>query len=418
MAKVEFWPFESRDEGWWKTCYLQPPLLDTIVGQTQWTVITGPPGCGKSVLMQALQRVNQPVLKLEYGLASWPQAGQSPSRSHFEQWMAEAGRKLQQYFAEQTGDLSRLSPIQQEFLSWMIGKYQSQRAYQRWAEQLTAQGQVLHKENFDDLYASPGDLREVGGQLDELIDLCRKVGFRQIWILVDVPLCLQQAQIEQLQALFSWLEPMQHPGFRVVAAVPTHWAEMLGLRERVRGRAAFLPVFPDAVQKEEIICKHLLAASGGSFGDIRQLMDDAQYRDLSQWLQKEFADSLQSWLYLAEEVLRIGQGEKLDQQMVEEVRRSFYEQHIRLWMDVKSGLPVVWRGGCRIELQRSLFELLSKLYRLSPNQVVDHQKLGLSKEALYQQVSRLRKAIEPLSAPWIYLKEERDSGYWLEKKVN
>ena len=189
--KVERWPFLSpqmrtpqEEERWWAECYVPDPHEAVLQSHPDWTIVTGGVGSGKSTMLRALKHSKAATaLILEDDILSWRGRLTKESPNLLFRVMCTSSRALRQHFLTSPADLDRLSPAQREFLRWLIEKFNDPRSYVRWLDGLPAKAAALMDAvPFGDLYRSQTETQDVDAQIEELLNLSRRVGYEEILV--------------------------------------------------------------------------------------------------------------------------------------------------------------------------------------------------------------------------------------------
>lgn len=419
----ESWPFDPytwvNNERWWDECFLPCFASNVLKGHSHWSMLVGGPLCGKSVALAALRRsfAQEGVFALDYSPARWPQPAGKPGDNHLKQIMTLASQELRTFFAARPEKLEELSETQKEFLRWLIETFDGERAFKRWLDGLPKQqDDMLRTVEQKMLYTTQTVVLGIQGQIEELIFLCRRVGFRQIILFVDVPSFLSSFQVIQLGDLFQWLELMHHDGLRCVSAVPDAMQLPEMLLNKARGRVEVIPISVSFEQTMEITNRHIRAATGGNIQSLTDLVSPALLQQITAMLDDEFSGPVPgAWVQLSKLVLETDRtnGSCLDEKQFTALRQNFYKKYLPLRILSETPRPGVWRGTRFIPLEIGHFELLQKMWQ-QKGRPLDHNQLNISKENLHTLAHRIRLVIEPSPKEPIYLVNQRNEGYWLE----
>lgn len=429
------WPFEApearlpeEEERWWAECYAPNPVQSVLESRSQWCVLLGGYQSGKSTALAALRRARQEqgVLILQEDFTEFlppPLAQSLPLSAPSLLWrvLRRACWIARNQIGEQPHLLSGLSATQKEFLRWAIEKFYGRRAFLRWLDTPDLEAGMRDVE-YQDIYPSP--LSDVEGQIEELLSLGRRLGYRSILVLVDLAPWLPPRLLKEIRATLGCLEPMQHPGLQVVMALPPVF-EAADVVRLCRGRAAVLSTEVSEEHTRRVLSRYLLAATTGEIQQPEQLYAPDLLRQVQSFLQSEFPQSegssppIGAWLKATEILLEIAARAStlpLTASAFPEMRRAFYERFLPLRLAAGEEKVGVWRGYRWIPLERAAYEFLKALAR-GRGRPLDAESLHTSKGNLHTLASRLREAIEPEESSRIYLKNAKGEGYWLENIV-
>ena len=421
------WPFAppsarlpEEEERWWETCYVPPPALEVVESHSQWCVLWGGFQQGKSALLRALKRRQETyALVLEDDSFSAPGL-EHPSGNILYRILYRASWALRERLRNEPGLFASLSKTQLEFLRWAVEKFHGRRAFLRWLDGLPAENaQTLETIPYEDLYPTQTETIHVEGQLEELVNVCHRLGYQQVILHVDTTPFLSAGQQDEIRATLGWLKPMEHYGIKVILALPPLFSkeEIVYLG---RGRLRLVEVEAAPNLTSEIIARHLRAATAGQFENLRQLCSPDLLARLEKMVAEEFDRSSPpgAWLKVCEIALemvnRTGQV-PLSSEMFPALRHTYALRHQPLRLGAKEQFPGVWRGYQWLSLDRALYDFLTLLMQQKGRRV--DSEMMPSKGNLHTLASRLRKVIEPDPADKVYLKNRRDEGYWLENFV-
>ncbi|MEM3366641.1 MAG: helix-turn-helix domain-containing protein [Candidatus Methanomethyliaceae archaeon] len=416
------WPFISpanrlpvEEERWWETCYLPSAEQSLAEGYSQGCVILGDYQSGRSTLLAALKRSSQPYfLVVEDDYLSQP-AQESPPGNALYRLIRQAVWTIREHLCKRPELLAQIhSRTILEFLRWGIEKFHGRRAFLRWLdrvpEDIAAQ---FNDMPFEDFYPTQQEMRDVQGQIEELINLSQKLGYQGVLYLVDVTPFPSPAQIKELQALLGWRELMHHHGLKLLLALPPILPRV-EIQRLLRDR---LPILEMTESREfiwTVISRHLKAASDGQIQSLEQICEPVLLQRLEDLLKEEFGRApLGGWLRLAGLIMGLinNLNEPLKEESFETIRRLYFTHFCPLHSDPDPARLGIWRGYRWIELERSLYEFLQMLAQAS--HPVDHTVARTTKSNLHTLASRLRKAIEP-AKEYIYIKNTKGEGYILE----
>lgn len=426
-VNFEHWPFAppanrlpEEEERWWEICYTPPAVLEAIESRSQWCVLRGGFQQGKSTLLKALKRRQDAyALILEDDFFSTPHA-EAPQGNILYRILFHASWALRDRFRSQPDLFSRLSKTQLEFLRWAVEKFHGQRAFLRWLDGLPAEhAQAVEKIPFEDLYPTQTASIDVDGQLEELINLCRRLDYQQVAIHLDTPPFLTADQQSEIRNMLGWLKPMERYGVRVILTLP-HFFSKKEITELGRGRLTVLEIeaAPDFTQ--ETIKSHLLAATHGQFEALPQLCSVSLMEKLKEMVTEEFGGSPPgAWLKIAEIVLETASQSgqiPLTEEAFSGIRQTYAVRYQPLRLGPPDMPPGVWRGYQWLNLDRALYEFLTTLME-QKGRCVNHEIVRTSKSNLHTLASRLKKIIEPNPGHDVYVKNRKGEGYWLENFI-
>lgn len=416
------WPFlpyskrsEEQTARWWDECFFAIGIGNMILKKAQWTVITGPAGCGKSTLLEMCQKFTADnTLIIDYPISQLT----SGEQNHLANIMMLTSKALRQHLIDNPDKLNKLSNNQKEFFRWLIDKFNDRRAYGRWLDSIPEPQAIIYQSiSFEDFYPTQSENLDVQGQIEELINLCRRIGYDQICVLADVPFYLNQYQQKQVRRLFTWLEPMQHRALRLIAAIPEEVACQLALSTSTKDRCVQYNIELTESECAKIITRYLQAATDGQIQDLQELVIPELYKKVIEMISNEFAPTaVGGWLCLAQEVLTLAanRGFPLQENCFIELRARFYANHLKLWVNEDRSQFGVWRGTQYIPIQhKKSYELLCEMYH-KRGLPINHLEFQITEPYLSQTVRRAREDIEPDPANPIYIVNERGQGYRLE----
>jgi hypothetical protein len=378
---------------------------------------------GKSVLLAALRRgLTGEALTVDYGPKYWPKAAAAPAQTHLGQILQLAGRDLRGFFYARPEKLDLLSGTQRQFMRWLAERFDGEHAYLNWLGSLPkAQDELMRPvEKREDPPPSLVENESAPGQIEDLISLCRRVGFRQVVIFVDVPAILSAEQVQQLDRFFEGLELMHHDGLRCVSAVNTAVQAQEGFIRKARGRMQIIPVTPNEERTFALTGKHLVYATGGSISALGQLVEPGLLQLLRRMIQEEFGGPMPgAWVQLAGILLpALAQSgaAQLGEAAFPALRQIYYKKYLPLYIPDQVTRPGVWRGARFITMESEPFAFLKKVHSFK-GRAVDFKELHLSKTNTHTLAHRARVLIEPDPENPLYLHNRRNEGYWLENCV-
>jgi hypothetical protein len=442
MPKLTYasWPFRSPDtlpsheaQQWQAHCFWPHPVVGLMAGWSHGRVLLGGPGSGKSILLAALEAEELAARRsfvVRYSPGRWPGGRQAliEAGNHLAQIMAAAALSLRDYFNAAPAEVDQLTPRQHIVLRWLMDDYLGQRAFNRWRDGLPEkQAQALQSVPYEQLYASTTQPLEVVGQVDEAVNLVRRLGFQRIVLTVDVSSREAPVQSAMLGELFSWLELMQQPNLALMAAVPHAAAEQIDLISRARSRINVARLEWSLDQVKALAERCLQVALNDPTACFERLVTREALALLAERLAAEYGgDAPQGWIWLAETLLYCANREQVPTpfgiEWVDRLWLEFCARHFPLELLAGRG---VWRGPRFITIDPQPLRLIDLLWRSRDPINIDDpgmkRILGQTKNPkslLHTLARRLRQAIEPDPSNPIYLINDRgEGGYWLDNIV-
>ncbi len=428
LSRWPFLPEEQRtpeqNERWWQECYLPPPAEVTLRGISHPVIISGGPGSGKSVILKALEKADSAnILMAPYPVGRWPGEAHAWSNSpnHLGQMMACASLAIKEFLTRQPDKLGQLSKTNLEYLRWLIEKYSGGRAFRRWADALNQPILLaLSEQPFDDLYLTDTVIKDIHGQIEELVTLSRRLGFEGVVILVDMNEAeiRGEAMLEKVKDLFAWLPPLQFDGFAIKAALPEKLVEQAQLIDCSRGRVNFASLHWSPELCREVSNLHVQAASDNKLKTLANLATNELLASLEDEITALYgAPQPRAWVRLTSTLLQ--HYEKYSQELTPAQRndliRAYFASHVPLQFDkARRG---VWRGIHFIPLDDQPFSFLEILWEYRDGRYANEallKKVASSQGNLNTLANRLRKKIEPIPDKPVYLLNTRSQGYLLE----
>jgi len=418
LSRWVFKPPDERlpeeNERWWNECYLPQAVEDILENRSQWCVLAGGYQGGKSTALAALARNMEGRALLIHDDFLFRPEQEKPQGNILQRVLRSASRTLRQDLVKDPGKFSLLSPTQMEFLRWSVEKFHGRRAFLRWLDGLPQDiSQSLQAIEFEDLYPSPTS--DVGGQVEELVNLGAKFGCQQVLTIVDCPPLPNHDQIEEIEGMLSWLEPMQDIRLKAVIALPPSIPAQK-IRELSRGRVSILKLESTPDHAAKVVSRHLSAATEGSVQKAEQIFTPKLTAQLREFVQGEFGSAVGAWLKIVEIALeRINEIEKttLGIEALPDIKRAFYERFMLLRLGPEGGELGCWRGRKWIPLDRAVYDFLTVLIHHKGKRI-NHEMAHTTKGNLHTLAKRLRAAIEPDGGRSIYIKNIKGEGYWLE----
>jgi hypothetical protein len=436
VTTYSIWPFRpfqqhfvEEAEAWWTHCYVRGTAESLLLDSPHWVLIDGEPGSGKTVALHALQRrLSETTFFVPYPPSRWPGASQAllPDKdSHLPQMMASASLALRDYLGSYQEKAARLTPIQHEFLRWLLEKHLGARAFHVLAQRLPPElGEAFRAAPLNNLFNSDTPL-EVQGQVDELVCLVQTLGFQKLIFTVDIHAQERGPVITSgIANLFGWLDLMHHPGFSLVAAVPTEILQESNIEARARHRLRRISLEWNEEACRSIAEKHMQQALAEEKACLSEYAVEDVIGSTGRLIEMEYGRPVPAgWVDLAETLLYLTQNllpPPLQANHVDRVKRAFYARHMPLCLDLpRHG---VWRGPRFIALDEQPLNFVELLLRRRGHPINwDDQELRLlamTKANVHSIASRTRKAIEPIPKQPVYLLNRRgEGGYWLENYV-
>ena len=430
------WPFRplqerslEENERWWQHCYLPGGAIASLQNEAHWCVLAGGPGSGKSVALAALKRAEAgKSFIVEYPADRWLGAKRAwvPEGNHLAQIMAQAGMLVSKTLAAAPKSTANLTDLQRGFVRWLLQKFNGSRAFDRWVDGLTPDLAAPFKRvPFSDIYPTT-DARDAHGQIDELINLIRRIGYQRVLVVFDLGLADGEANLAQLRELYGRDELMDHPGFAIVAALPASIMAAAGIVQAAQGRLSVTHLNWDAAQLRTMVGQHLRAALDRPALELEDFAEDGLWVKIEKLLLGEYeAYSPSGWVAMAETLAYlVGSRNRrlsppLKSGQFSNIGREFFGRHMPLRLDMaKHG---IWRGPKFIVLTDQPLALLERLY-IGAGQPISSEELrevSGSPGNLYSITTRLRKQIEPFPDKPIYVHSSRgEGGYWLEHFIS
>jgi DNA-binding response OmpR family regulator len=424
ITRVETWPFISphqrtpeEEERWWSKCHVYLPQEDVLRSHIEWTVVTGAPGSGKSTLLYALKRSEASTALILDNILPDRRAGDAARYGPLLWIMKASAQVFRQHFLHHPEHVEILSNSQREFLRWLIEKFLDPRSYVRWRDGLPpeAASRMEAVSLTNDLYPTQTEADDVHAQAEELLNLSRRIGYERIVVLVDVDYPTSADVLMQVSSLFDSLELMQHIGLRLVAAIPQVLLEKTGLLHKAKGRVHVLPTEITLDRMDDILQRHLGAASGGDITGIGELAGPELFARIKSLTTEFEMPSPKGLLGAVNILLECGGRQQipLNQNLFAEIFTMYHKRNNPLRLNKMDEQRGVWRGQKFIGLKEGPYELLQALWRARGNPI-DHRVLSSTKENFHTLARRLRVALEPDPGNPIYILNTRNEGYWLE----
>ncbi len=431
VSQWPFWPEEQRTpeqiERWWAECYVPSPADVTLRGVAHSVIISGETGSGKSVTLKALERMEADrLLIVRYPIARWPGEPHAwvANYNHLGQIMACVSMKIKKFLTGQPDKLNQLTAINLEFLRWLIEKHSDKRAFRRWADVINNPALLeLLKYPFDDLYPTDTELKDVQGQIEELVTISRRFGFEGVAVIVDVneTEVADEATLDKVKELFGWLTPLQFEGFAIKAALPDSIVKKTQLVNLSRGRINFASLRWTLKDCQELGNRYLKTATENKIKTFSNIASKTVLTTLAEEIEALYGDPLpRAWLGLTATLLDhyTKLNRKLTTRQYDDLIHAYFANYVPLELDkVRRG---VWRGKDFIPLDDQPFSFMKILWQ--------HRDGSYANEFLLREVAgnqgnlntlanRLRKKIERTPDNPIYILNTRSQGYWLENVV-
>lgn len=443
----ELWPFRPYharfvDESarWWEYCHVPTGTEAELQDRPFWSAVTGGTGSGKSVILANLeQRESKTSFILRYPPARWPGAKQcwAPGGDHLSQIMAEASISLREFFSANPAKLAILSKDQRSFLRWVIEKFGGPRAFSRWIDGFGADHtELFHNVAYEDIYPGTAASSNVHGQINELVILVCKLGYRRLLIMVDLnesdlyqPLIWNKDEkpLEHLKSLLRLPDLTRSGGFALVAAIPSRADEEVRTIKSSFDQIKFFHIRWTLDDLRKAATAHLRQAVGKADAEMTDFISESLYHEMENWLVVEYGEYTPcAWVFLVETVLYLTLAEHkqrqppLEDNAKDELQRTFYARHIPLRLDLEA--RGVWRGRKFIELTDQPLNFLKILKRHDgkPVNSEDSELLQIAsrkKSNIHTIASRTRDLIEPFPKPIYIINERKEGGYWLENCI-
>lgn len=430
MTTYQRWPFLpasthtlEQSQQWWQGCFARTPEVLRFVSAKASAVVVGGVGSGKSTAVAALHHLSSDdnLLFVPYLPHHWPSGNRPwvPGGNHLSQILAAAATEITKHLSEKPGAYTDLVPEKhsQQFLFWLIETHLGRRTLARLQHRLrqSLDDNLVFPETMLDLYATTTRETDVWNQLDELVYLAERLGYKRTIVTIDLNEAEATAHLNDLRDLFGWLDLFEYPEFVVRAAIPQTANDLLHLTQRGNGRFEVIPLRQNEPVIAEIVNRHIQMATYDTYRSLEDMTETAVLERAKAEIQRVYGRSaLAGWLQWAETLIFSYQsGANYNQ---DEYAAQFYQRHIPLRLE--NGRAGVWRGPQFISLDQQPYEFLKKLFALqgqtSPDLLLS---MAGSTANLNTLASRLRKEIEPIPGQNLYLQNRRDRGYWLENFV-
>lgn len=421
----------EQNTNWWDDCYIELPVQVTLRGIERSVVVVGDPQSGKTMAINAFERVEQGRLFLvRYPVDRWygeANAWLVTEDNHLSQIMACAAVEIRNFISRHPDKLDNLTDINLEYLRWLVKKHSSKRTFSRWADSLTFEPLLqLMTEPYEDIYPDATALHDAQGQIEELVTLSRRLGFEGVAVLVDLAETdvKTDSRRSKVADLFSWLIPLQFEGFAIKAAIPKTVVEQTNLLTLPRDRVSF--TFLDWRLEDclQLANKYLAFATDNRLETFSQLVHPDLQTIIVQHLLDLYENmSPQVWMQLLSILLPfVEQDRQLCANDADALLQAYYASYVPLRFD--EAAQGVWRGKTFFRLDPQPFGFLQVLwhYRDSlddPDQELLKLAGGRDKRGNMNTIaSRLRNKIEPFPKLPVYIQNNRIRGYWLENTID
>jgi len=438
--KISDWPFlpsEERtpvqEENWWTECYLSSPADETLYGIDRSVVVYGGPGSGKSVALQSFRQFGgKNWLVVPYPIARWPGEERAwvskPDVGHLGQMMACASMVIKDFLQANPDRVEPLTEIDLEYLRWLIEKYSGPRAFRRWANALGDDRLFnLLAQPYEDLYPTDSALQDVQGQIEELVTLCRRLGFEKgvaFWIDIDSNRLIGEERLEKMKTLFGWLTLWEFDGFVLRAAVSEKLLRQNNLMTFIRGRATFVPLRWSVQECREVANRSLQAATDSQVQTLSAILSDDLLKTIETRLETLYGGpSPQGWVQLAalalKEYAKTGQPLSTTEH-TNWLLRNYFATYVPLRLEPNR--QGVWRGPQFIALDEQPYRVFETLWRNRKSDYFETSealmRVAGTQGNLHTLIRRLRLKIEPCSGQPVYIHSSRSRGYWLENTAD
>ncbi|MBK8934523.1 MAG: hypothetical protein IPM76_19845 [Chloroflexi bacterium] len=383
-------------------CYLPNVIEELLLDAPHWWIVAGGTGSGKSVALTAVARreAGQSFVT-PYSPHRWPGSAQAWLRdepNHLAQMMASVSIEMRRFLSQRPEQLAKLTKLQREYVRWLLERAGGERTYPRWLHSLPPDvAEAYASVPQEDLFSSSDDPLDVDGQIDELICLVQAFGLQRVLFTVDLNSQESLQYQEQAANLFGWLGLMRHPGFVVMAAIPTPVLERGDILKRARGRVHVQQLKWSEAQCQEIAARHMQTAVGDTAITLQDFVDADVLRQMTAVIQQEYGQSVPGgWVALAETLLYLSQQPEAytNRTKIDAVKRQFYGRHFPLSLDLDA--HGVWRGPNFMRLDDQPLSFLDLLYRRRGHPANwdddDLRLLAGSKNNVHSIASRTRKS--------------------------
>jgi hypothetical protein len=432
MMQYEPWPFlpenawmPDQAARWWQDCFLHTDAIRDFTAVSGSAILFGEAGSGKSVALKTmLHKTADTILHVPYPVQNWPNGGRPwlPGRRHVSQMMAATANEIVRLLKEEPSRFHACHELLQQFLIWLVQKHLGQRTLVRLLQQINrvtaSQIHIPKRGDVEDIYPSDDHTADVRGQIDELAELVRALGYSSVMITID--LNEQEASLsgQDLSDLFR-LDLLENPGVLLRAVLPRRTVLQAQIENRVGGHLRLIPIYHSPEDIAQVVGRYLQAATGGTVSGLRELANRAVLDRATQEINTLYqAPTLAGWLHWTETVLThyLAQDKLKLLTDGKALANAYYQRHVSLRL-VPDQLAV-WRGPQLLTLDKQPFELLRTLFELQGQPAPEALlRIAGSQANLNTLIGRIRKIIEPIPKTNIYIQNKRDLGYWLENFV-
>ncbi len=429
MMQYEPWPFlpanaftPAQASRWWQDCFLRTDAIRDFTAVSGSAILIGDAGSGKSVALQTLlHETAESVLHVPYPAQNWPQGARPwlPGRRHVSQMMAATANEIVRLLQQEPERFGRCHELLQEFLLWLVQKHLGRRTLVRLIQQINRATQatlpIPDKDAIEDIYPSDDQTADVRGQIDELAELVRALGYDGVMITID--LNEQEASLsgQDLAELFQ-LDLLENPGVMLRAALPRSVAQQAQIENRVGGHLRIIPIYLAEADITGLVGRYLQAATGGMVAELGELAHTTVLHHARKEIATLYnAPTVAGWLHWTETILGcyLAQPKPIPLTNAKTVALAYYRRHVPLRLAPDQ--MAVWRGPQLLTLDRQPFELLRTLFDLQGQPAPDALlQIAGTQANLNTLIGRIRKIIEPIAKTNIYIQNRRDLGYWLE----
>jgi hypothetical protein len=391
-------------------------------------------GCG---VPTSLDRVSSDdLLALQYDPDQWP--GQpnafTNAPDHFGQWMAHIAHFVTEELRLHPELLARLTPANHEFLVWLLRQYLGRRQSETWlqflrtrlaADAWQALSDKANTHQLDHLYGDT--VAELYGQIEECLEIAQHLDWKGIYARIDVNWAdwvartpdERKALAAGAKQILTSLTPLQRAGFGIKMGLHSNLLSLHETRDLVRGRAVVTAYEWAPDQLTHIVDQLIRLATGGQLDSQALLPADI-------W--ETFAKDVRAiWDAMGPAAAAVIASQLLEartqslERREQVVRRNLYRHSAMLHLDRDMSQRLVWRGMTPIVLDDTPFRVFELLWRHRGDPVSNEALLDITGtiDNLNQNISRIRRAIEPFKEDksYIYVQRSISNGTWLEKKV-
>ncbi|MCP4416088.1 MAG: hypothetical protein GY805_05675 [Chloroflexi bacterium] len=429
MIQYKPWPFLPENAWtpdqavqWWQDCFLHTDAIREFTAVSGSAILFGEAGSGKSVALKTLlHKTADSILHVPYPVQNWPKGSRPwlPGRRHVSQMMATSANELVRLLNEQPARFHNCHEMLQEFLIWLVQKHLGRRTLVRLLQRInrstSAKIPIPNKDAVEDIYPSDDHTADVRGQIDELAELVRALGYDAVMITID--LNEQEASLsgQDLNDLFR-LDLLENPGMVLRTVLPKSSVLQAQIENRVGGHLRLIPIYHKHEDIIQLIGRYLQAATDGAVSELSDLANTAVLNRATKEINSLYqAPTIAGWLHWTEIILTnyLAQDKPTPLTDAKLTASSYYRRHVPLRL-----IPdqmAVWRGPQLLTLDKQPFELLRKLFELQGQPAPEALlQIAGSQANLNTLIGRIRKIIEPIPKTNIYIQNRRDLGYWLE----